>query len=157
MFDSGMRYWSVPVFHFPMSAITNANWDAASVTSATLRVFFEAHHGISNLRYVGGGAGTVVLGDYVNMGVNIGPVAWDTARWYEWDVLPRIRESITAGHSHAVFTISPDNFSGGGVRFSESVDFSPQITVIPEPGTYALLFGLGILGLVGYRRLRRRK
>lgn len=45
------------------------------------------------------------------------------------------------------------DFSGGGPAISASVD-SLTVTVIPEPSTYALFLGTGLLALILYRRCR---
>ncbi len=50
---------------------------------------------------------------------------------------------------------APVEGGGKGVTFN----ITPEIngTLVPEPGTYALIAGLGLIGFAGYRRLQARK
>lgn len=50
------------------------------------------------------------------------------------------------------------SYSGFLLQGGQYVDFASSytITAVPEPSTYALLLGVGTLGLVGWRRFRRK-
>ncbi len=49
--------------------------------------------------------------------------------------------------------VYPSECPGGGACVRGSADFTATVAVIPEPGTYALMFaGLGVIGLMAQRR-----
>lgn len=66
--------------------------------------------------------------------------------------------------NNATFTVTwlsassaPVEAGGKGVSFSATLHMNGFVdpAPVPEPGEYALLVGLGLLGFVGYRRARR--
>jgi hypothetical protein len=148
-YDGSMKYWSVPVFHFPLTGLT-----PAAVESATLSLYLTDHGGNTQLRYYGSGAGTVGTADYINTGSSLGYTAWTGAGWYSWDVTASLQDAVSNAYTHAVFFMRPDNYSGASVMMSESGEYSPRIEVVPEPGATALLAGLLVLA-VGMLHRRR--
>jgi hypothetical protein len=147
-YDSSIKYWSLPVMHFPLAGLTLDNFE-----SATLRLFVDTHWGTTQLRYYGAGGGTVQTGDYLNSGTNLSGTPWLGTGWYQWDVSDQIVASITAGHAYAVFGLRPDNYSGGTVHMSESAGLEPNIMVVPEPAGSGLVAALAIgLAVAGWRR-----
>jgi hypothetical protein len=70
--------------------------------------------------------------------------------------------------SRSIFDGSDDPYTGGVDIFPRDglvqegfgnfdIGFNATFTAVPEPGTYALLAGLGVSSLFAVRRLRRRK
>ena len=73
-------------------------------------------------------------------------------------------QPISAGPHTATFSFSattPDAFAAGGGGFLQTTMFGGngnfEATLVPEPGSVALLCGMGMTGLVAVRRRRARK
>jgi hypothetical protein len=69
-----------------------------------------------------------------------------------WEFPPYDPLSTTATGDNVWNTALPGNVFITGTNL-ENAGF--QMQAIPEPSTYALIFGLGILGFLGFRRFRK--
>jgi hypothetical protein len=56
--------------------------------------------------------------------------------------------------SNLALGTTPLGFTGNFAIDADSVSFVVTATAIPEPSTYALLIGLGVFGIICYRRRR---
>lgn len=64
--------------------------------------------------------------------------------------------SATDSGAHVETAFDSVVFRGQSSNFTDFMILNEySVTVIPEPSTYAILFGLGALGFVGYRRWRK--
>lgn len=72
----------------------------------------------------------------------------------DW-TLPTVSETPDA--TEVVWALTDDGTEvvGGFGIFDQGGREITSVEVIPEPSTYALFFGLGILGFLGYRRFRK--
>lgn len=116
-----------------------------------------------------GTAGTVVRpdGPVGGQGYIFGFTSLDVGTTPEWILLTNTSWTFPAGTAagsvalvgaqwsaldagtQALFGSS--NIAGGAAALERSI----QTQAIPEPSTYALIFGLGILGFLGFRRVRK--
>jgi len=76
--------------------------------------------------------------------------ASDTVVLAMTDVGPVHFASAPVGPGTYYLATDGSPFSVGSVEYK-----SENFTLVPEPGTYALLAGLGLVGFAGYRRFRR--
>lgn len=82
-----------------------------------------------------------------------GAVNWILFQNPSWQFPPfnqLLSEAFDTAQAGTIAIVGTVNYVDG-----DPISSSFSTEVIPEPSTYALIFGLGILGFLGYRRVRK--
>lgn len=149
-----------------------SNWNAVGLVDSTSDWTNLANATYPSFGRLGdtGTASTVVRpdGPVGQQGYIFAYSSLDTNSAAEWLLLTNTSWTFPAGTPEGQVALVSDTWSaidsgtqmliGNGFNLADggaALDRAFQTQAIPEPSTYALIFGLGILGFLGFRRFRK--
>lgn len=139
--------------------------DLAEATDGTLFLTLRGHAiDAAGNTFVGTGAniGTTFPTGFGTGLVDVDPAGGIASSFFDTNTIPALfgggNADLQLGSSFSGLNpVYPGECPGGGACVRGSADFTANVGVIPEPGTYALMLaGLGVVGLMAQRRRQPR-